>query len=196
MKLAITGHTSGIGKELYMILQDHMDKVFGYSIANGYDITNYKSREKILYEIKNFDIFINNAFDKTGQTKLLQDVIDLWKDKDKLIVNISSKSIYIKDPKDLNLITSNGLTFYDYQKEKIEQQKIIEKRYLDSKPNILNCILGPVDCGFSDLLDCKKLDPKQIANIITWFILNKDVIHVQQIILDVPGQSWEQIKLK
>lgn len=196
MRVAITGHTSGIGKELYKILQHHMDKVFGCSIANGYDITNYKSREKILEEIKNFDIFVNNAFDKNGQTKLLKDVIDLWKDTDKLIVNISSKSIYIKDPKDLNVITSNGLTFHDYQKEKLEQQKIIEKRYLSSKPNIFNCILGPVDCGFSNLLDCKKLDPRQVANIIAWCILNKDVMHVQQIILDVPGQSWEQIKIK
>ena len=55
MKIAITGHTKGIGLAIYDLLgQEH--NVFGYSRTNGYNINN---PEKIFEEAKDFDIFIN-----------------------------------------------------------------------------------------------------------------------------------------
>lgn len=193
MKVAITGHTSGIGKELYKNLECISEELVGYSMTEGNDIGQIKTRKKILREIKNFDVFINNAFHKKGQTELLTEIIELWKGSDKLIVNIGSKAIFVTGP---NLFASleEELTFSEYQREKRKQQELIQDRYLESKPNILNCVIGPVNSGFSRFLRCKKLDPKAVADTVTYCITNRKHIQVQEIMLDVPNQSWREIK--
>ena len=53
MKIAITGHTKGIGKCIFdNIISD------GFSRTNGFDITK---PDTFIDSIKNFDVFINNT---------------------------------------------------------------------------------------------------------------------------------------
>jgi nucleoside-diphosphate-sugar epimerase len=59
-KIALTGHTRGIGKALADIFTDQGHNVEGYSKSNGYDIGEQLVRNTILEQTKNFDIFINN----------------------------------------------------------------------------------------------------------------------------------------
>ena len=47
MKVAITGHTKGLGKELY----NRFDDVLGFSSSNGYDISNNYERSNIILQI-------------------------------------------------------------------------------------------------------------------------------------------------
>jgi hypothetical protein len=71
MKVAITGHTSGVGEFLYKkFAQSHT--VIGFSRSNGYAIENNFSF--IVDEIKKVDFFINNACYKDYQTKLFREV--------------------------------------------------------------------------------------------------------------------------
>ena len=58
MKIAITGHTQGIGKRAYDRL---CPDIIGFSRSNGYDITNSGDQKRIIEESKDCDIFINNA---------------------------------------------------------------------------------------------------------------------------------------
>jgi hypothetical protein len=83
MKVAITGHTKGLGKELSALFDD----VVGLSRSNGYDI---KDTKLISNAASDCDIFINNAYDGYAQIDLLYEMYNRWHNTDKLIVTIGS----------------------------------------------------------------------------------------------------------
>ena len=62
MIVRITGHTKGIGKCLYDDLVAEGHDVVGYSRSNGFDISTKQSREIIIEESKQADVFINCAW--------------------------------------------------------------------------------------------------------------------------------------
>lgn len=86
MKVAITGHSRGLGKALF----DKFPDAIGISTAQC-DINNV---DKIIDLVEHSDIFINNAFSGFKQTEILARIFELWKYKDKTIVNIVSRSKY------------------------------------------------------------------------------------------------------
>lgn len=91
MKVAITGHTQGIGQALADLYPDHI----GFSRSNGYNIGNNSLQQKIVNESLGCDVFINNAYCSNAQSKLFSKIFELWRyDKNKTIVNIVSRSRY------------------------------------------------------------------------------------------------------
>jgi hypothetical protein len=89
MKIAITGHTKGIGKSLYDTLSlSHTVK--GYSKSKGYDITKKTHRSWILKEVNEYDVFINNAYDDFAQSSMLYELWTDWHTKEKTIITIGS----------------------------------------------------------------------------------------------------------
>lgn len=107
MRVAVTGHTNGIGKALY----SRLDNAVGFSLSTGYDITSPIHRSQILENIKDCDVFVNNAFDRYGQCEMLFDVWKLWKDTDKTIINIGSDvTQYTMSTKRLEM-----LDYYNYK---------------------------------------------------------------------------------
>jgi hypothetical protein len=95
MKIAITGHTRGIGAGLYQHLSPN---AIGFSKSNGYDINSAVDRARIIAEAGDCDMFINNAHCGFGQTYLLIDLFRKWKHLDKTIINIGSRVSEIKIP--------------------------------------------------------------------------------------------------
>jgi short-subunit dehydrogenase len=87
MKYAITGHTRGIGNELFKQLSPD---IIGFSKTTGYDICQNTDRQQIIDESYECDVFINNAHNGYYQTEMLYEMFDAWKDMDKLIINIGS----------------------------------------------------------------------------------------------------------
>lgn len=68
MKIAITGHTSGLGLAFY----NHFSKnhtVIGLSRSNGYNIAT--DQNKIVSMLTDCDLFFNNAYDGIYQGTLL-----------------------------------------------------------------------------------------------------------------------------
>ena len=88
MKYAITGHTQGIGKSLFHRLTPNC---IGFSKSTGYDITDKDSRRDIIKYSYDCDVFINNATAGMGQTLLLIELFNEWKDTDKIIINVGSR---------------------------------------------------------------------------------------------------------
>ena len=86
--IAITGHTNGIGPAIYSRLDGNS---LGFSLSNGYDITDRASRKKIIKSVRDCDVFINNACAGYGQVDLLIELFNEWRDSDKLIVNVGSR---------------------------------------------------------------------------------------------------------
>lgn len=111
MKYAITGHTQGIGLEIYNRLSPN---IIGFSRSNGFDISKAETREKIIKMSKNVDIFINNAHNSFDQTLMFLELWNIWKNEPKkTIINVGSRIADVKclSPERQNLIK--------YQAEKV-----------------------------------------------------------------------------
>jgi nucleoside-diphosphate-sugar epimerase len=94
MKIAITGHTKGIGFAFAEMYQEQGHEVIGFSSSTGYNISIDADRKKIVQESQDVDIFINNAHawnqDDFAETTLLFKLWESWQGQKKTIVNIGS----------------------------------------------------------------------------------------------------------
>jgi NAD(P)-dependent dehydrogenase (short-subunit alcohol dehydrogenase family) len=176
MKIAITGHTSGIGRALYNLLLDDHD-VIGFSRSNGFDLNHATARNQILEYCQDVDIFINNAYVASAQTKLFEAFIRAWQDKDKLLINISSKGVIESDA---------HLTAPDYYiNDKKRQNFLFFLNGAKQFPRILNVLLGFVDTPLVAHIDTKKMSPELAAQQIINVMENQS-FHKKQIIIDMP----------
>jgi hypothetical protein len=100
MKIAITGHTSGIGQALvdvYDLLGLSKKHTFRfYSRSNGWDIEE-EGGDKVIQDIIDFDpdVVYNNAWRPGMQNRILYTLHEHWKDQRKLIVNTGSVIGYV-----------------------------------------------------------------------------------------------------
>ena len=113
MKIAITGHSAGIGQALAKQYENRGHEIIGLSERYGDDI---KNTNKLADKIEPCDMFINNAQAGYSQTELAWEVYRRWKNlKDHVIINISS------------MITSNlGALDIDYQIYRIQKLALEE----------------------------------------------------------------------
>jgi short-subunit dehydrogenase len=109
MKVAITGHTNGIGQGLYNYFQKHGHDVCGFSRSNGFVLPDAESQ--VLDRIKDCDIFINNALPVSSQMFLLKELWPLWAKQDKKIIVIGSA---------ISHVPVGWEEIQDYQQEKKE----------------------------------------------------------------------------
>lgn len=103
MKIAITGHTTGLGKSFYDELIRRGHHVEGFSRTNGYDLRVYSRVSAMLDKIVDFNVFINNAKPDYAQSQILYRLTQLWNNG--MIISIGSMAI-INDPQwtDSNLL--------------------------------------------------------------------------------------------
>jgi len=88
MKIAITGHSAGIGQALTKIYTEQGHEVIGLSRRNGYNI---RSLPKVADMIEPCNMFINNAQVGFAQTELFWEVWNRWKGQEKTIINIAHR---------------------------------------------------------------------------------------------------------
>lgn len=159
MKIAITGHTKGIGKaiaDLYFT-----DEVVGFSRSNGYDISNPEDIKKIISNSTDCDIFVNNAYFDFAQCDLLEGIYSQWKnDSSKTIVNIISRARY-------------GLgkaKFYGQTKAELYTKAKNIMFSPDKRCRIININPGYVKTDMVSHIDdtVKMLTPEQLAAMIKW----------------------------
>lgn len=88
--IAITGHTSGIGRGLYEHFEKLGCRVKGFSKDTGFDISETETRDRIVELTRDCDLFFNNAYSGYAQVELAK----LWQQQhwsDKhFIINTSS----------------------------------------------------------------------------------------------------------
>jgi nucleoside-diphosphate-sugar epimerase len=186
MKVAITGHTQGIGLALATVFQQYNHEVIGFSRSNGFDISLEESRQRMIAMSQEVDVFINNAYHPTGQTALLQELINEWHYSDKLIVNMSSKCIMFptedSDP---------AVQEYQeiYKAAKLEQEQIINSLLPHRNPKLLNIIPGVVDAGPSKIYskDPNKINPMHLAQLVYEAVSMRGRLDIQQIVV-APSQ--------
>lgn len=90
MKIAITGHTAGIGQALAHQYEKRGHTIVGLSKREGYDIRDIN---RIADKIEPCNLFINNAQQAYAQTELLHEIHQRWQGQSgKEIIVISTMS--------------------------------------------------------------------------------------------------------
>lgn len=119
MKIAITGHTNGLGKAIHNYYNNLGHECIGYSRTNGFDIN--QKFDDICNAVQSCDLFINNAHYEEIQAKFLFSLAS----NDLKIVSIGSESS----------------DYYEQNKNSYSQEKLIytlSKKKLDDIHNHLS----------------------------------------------------------
>ncbi len=197
MIIGVTGHTRGIGKSLSDTFQKNNHDIIGFSRTTGCNIGDRESRKKILDQANNFDIFINNAYHPTGQIEILKEILDLWKDTNKIIINISSQIVHKPVPGyDQTQPLECGICNFQYCVHcagvSYKQSKMELNDYVNNytgSVRILNVIVDITDTEFylipknwdrSDFTD-----PNDLANLIFDVIKYSEKFFIKE--LDING---------
>jgi nucleoside-diphosphate-sugar epimerase len=114
MKIAITGHTAGIGQALAKQYQLAGHEIVGLSQRNG---NNIRNTPKICDQIESCDVFVNNAQAGYAQTELLFEMAQRWSGTGKQIIVIST--MMTQEP--VSSLTGLGMDHYRLQKVTLEE---------------------------------------------------------------------------
>ena len=166
LKIAITGHTEGIGKEIYDYFELFGHNVKGFARANGYDLS--VDYQKVIDEIIEWDadIVYNNAwsYGNQGQLHILKTLHEHWKDKKKSIISTGSASGYAKDKVGSDVYANDKEALSEYAKKsamlwphknKCKVQNVsfgyVQTKFLKGVHNFENYI--PVEAAARILID-------------------------------------------
>jgi hypothetical protein len=155
MKIAITGHSAGIGQALAKIYEAQGHEIVGLSRRNGYNI---RSIPKIVDKIKDCDIFINNAQSGFAQTELLFAVYKEWQDiENKKIINVSTMMT-------LEPVSSlPGIEMIEYHNQKLALEEAHRQLlHLQSWPKL--CLVKPGAIA----TQLGQTSPRPFADVDTW----------------------------
>lgn len=138
MKIAITGHTAGIGKSLAARLESMGHEIVGISKREGNNIRNIP---KVLEQILPCDVFINNAQAGYAQAELLIKVWHKWRgDENKMIWNISTTMTRNASIPQIPGADPESLLAYKNQKRALNDA-VHQLRSLSSYPKL--CLISP-----------------------------------------------------
>ena len=155
MKIAITGHTAGIGQALAKAYQSQGHEIVGLSRRNGHNIRNIS---KITSHIEPCDMFVNNAQAGFAQTELLFEMYRLWKSQQgKCIINIST--MMATEP----VSTLPGIDMIAYRNQKIALEEAHRQlQHLQDWPKLVLIRPGAV------ATQPGQLSPMPYANVDNW----------------------------
>ena len=89
-KIAVIGHTKGIGKAIADLYKRKKYEIVGLSRTNGYDLET--DQEKIMEKLKDCELIVVNAYAKFGQYLLLKRIYSEFHHHYKKVVVITSTS--------------------------------------------------------------------------------------------------------
>jgi nucleoside-diphosphate-sugar epimerase len=187
MKIAITGHTKGLGAELVRLLSpDH--EIVGFSRSNGYDIEQPDTIDRIVKEVHDCDMFINNAKCWWSQIDMFSKLMLDWANKKKRIINIGSH-----------------VTVWNYNTDRPNFPKISANHYVAYKtalkaasyhawnnyewPLVQLVQPGPfVNTGFQPYKDRTWMETEQLANGIVNDVINNDLLIMEYTVRALPKE--------
>ena len=115
MKIAITGHTAGIGRAFTKILESRGHEIVGISRRLGENIRRIEHTANLIHPC---DMFINNAQTQYAQTELLYAVWQRWEGRErKYIWNISTQMT--EEPINGTPDGQNDLIMSQYRNQKL-----------------------------------------------------------------------------
>lgn len=172
MKIAVTGHTRGLGKYIYDHYSNLNNEVIGISRTTGYDIE--KNIPKILEKISDCNLLINNAYCNGKQLDLLKET------NCKIDKIVSMGSLMRKYSFQLS---------GNFKKYSDDKQKLYNENYIQSL-NKKSSKLLHLDLGFVEQDEIKQKDHnsfksdnfvsfKEIIDLIDFWIINQNFSNIE-----------------
>jgi len=172
MKVAITGSSRGIGAHIAEQLKAKDHTILYFNLSEGWDISVPLIQDRIIQQVRDCDLFINNAHSGFSQVDLLFKLHEDWKGKEKIIANIGSSITMRWDTKNKEP---------RYRNEKLALDDACEFLWnKDLWPHIM--LFKPCATDTERMSHWKgaKVDPKEIANFLI-YCLEKKSFRIQQI---------------
>ena len=111
MNIAITGHTTGLGKSIFDFYKNQGYNVTGFSRSNGFDLKDWSCMQTLLDVTESYDLIFSNAKPDFFQTVFLYEFARREKFNSK-IVSIGSRIIHFDVSKTVDI----GINLYKTQK--------------------------------------------------------------------------------
>jgi NADP-dependent 3-hydroxy acid dehydrogenase YdfG len=118
MKVAITGHTAGIGQALAAEYSLNGHEIVGLSQREG---NNIRNTNKICDQIESCDVFVNNAQAGYAQTELLFEMARRWQATKKHIIVVST--MMTQEP----VSSLSGLDMDHYRLQKVTLEEAVRQ---------------------------------------------------------------------
>lgn len=183
-KIAIIGHTRGIGKAIADLYKNKKYDVIGMSRSNGFDLVH--DQEKILENLEDCDLVVLNAHSLRGQLTLLKRIYGRHS-FDKMKVAVITSTSGLEDEPDLHEFELNDkLEYSQYckiKKELIEYISELQEELIAKPLAVYDICPDVVDTDMTEGLweTMPKLKPQEVADAVRYcfestFNVNKIVI--------------------
>ena len=183
-KIAVIGHTRGIGKATYDLYRKKKYKVVGMSKSNGFDIIH--DQDKILEQIQDCSLVVLNAHADRGQLNLLKKIYGRHS-FDKMKVAVITSTSGIEEEPDYNQFKIwdkfEYVQYCEIKKELIGYISELQDELLSKPLSVYDVCPDVVDTDMTKGLweDLPKLTADEVAEAVRYcfestFNVNKIVI--------------------
>lgn len=177
MKIAITGHTAGIGKSFASLLSSKGHEIIGISRRDGENIRRIEHTASI---IESCDMFINNAQSMFAQTELFYEVWKRWKGQKKYIWNISTAMTQL--PVNTTPDNHDDIDMSIYRTQKLSLEEASRQLSFKSRWPVVS-IIRPGSVATSDSNNENKHLPDEWVKCIVDIFNVHNNIHISEISL-------------
>ena len=179
-KIAIIGHTRGIGKAIADLYRKKKYTVVGLSISNGYDL--HCSQVEIMEQLDDCQLIVLNAYVGGGQMNLLKRIYGKFVFEDKKVVVITSTS-GTPIGEDEEFLDPEYVEYCKNKKTLIEYIEQLQQELLNKPLSVYDVCPDVVDTDMTKGLweDLPKLKAEEVAEAVRYcfestFNVNKIVI--------------------
>lgn len=161
MKVAVTGHTSGIGKALFEYFQNNGHECLGFSRSNGYNIKNHQA---IVEQSCGVEVFVNNAYNNYDNAQL-----------------ILLKKIYEAYPNIYIINVSSRITEYESTDPFVQlysRSKLLQDEFCKGKKNITNLKIGMVDTPRMINYNSPKMNVADVVSMVEFVLQHQSRFHI------------------
>jgi len=179
-KIAIVGHTRGIGKAIADLYRKKNYTVVGLSGSNGYDL--HCSQIEIMEQLDDCQLIVLNAYAGRGQMNLLKRIYGRFVFEDKKVVVITSTS-GTPAGEDEEFLDPEYVEYCKNKKTLIEYIEQLQQELLNKPLSVYDVCPDVVDTDMTKGLweDLPKLRAEEVAEAVRYcfestFNVNKIVI--------------------
>ena len=179
-KIAIIGHTRGIGKAIADLYRKKNYTVVGLSSSNGYDL--HCSQVEIMEQLDDCQLIVLNAYVGRGQMNLLKRIYGKFVFEDKKVVVITSTS-GTPIGEDEEFLDPEYVEYCKNKKTLIEYIEQLQQELLNKPLSVYDVCPDVVDTDMTKGLweDLPKLKADEVAEAVRYcfestFNVNKIVI--------------------
>jgi NADP-dependent 3-hydroxy acid dehydrogenase YdfG len=174
VKVAITGHTGGIGLAIADAFRARGHEVLGLSRSTGYDLAQ---PERIVEAAAGCDVLVNNRhqYNDDSQLQVLFRMTERWRGQDKTIVNLGSRAgeCYVLGRQDPYSIYKHAL---DAACQQLSSRA-------DQRPRVVNIRPGWVDTDSVKGQRVPKLGAADVARVVMWVVEQPAHVYVSSVTL-------------